>query len=134
MPCTESPAVKLFQLIRKTYLYVFAVPLLFLALGTISNQAVLYANHDTFPVCVNIVKAEHMAPEAIQLEDGTIMLDDTHCLMTSKTHLNLLADVFDFHSSIFSIGDFMLMLGEWLFSLAPVAWVTLALRKLAHSE
>jgi len=58
------------------------------------------------------------------------MIDDSHCVMTSKTHLNFLADVFDF-GSIYSIGDFSLMLGEWLFGFAPFLFAFDVVRKLS---
>ena len=50
----------------------------------------------------------------IELPDGTLMTDETHCVMTSKTHLNWLADVFDFHQEIESVGDLLLGVGDWL--------------------
>jgi hypothetical protein len=56
------------------------------------------------------------------------MLDDTHCLMTSETHLNLLADIFDMHNAVYSIGDFFLMLSEFL-SFCPYVWLGLLLKK-----
>jgi hypothetical protein len=90
--------------------------------GTLSNQAVLYANHDTFPVRINFVKAEEWSPKAVQLDDGTVMLDNTHCLMTPNTHLNLLADNFDFHDRIESLGDLMIEFGQWLWNFAPYVW------------
>jgi len=67
------------------------------------------------------------APEVKKEDDG--MLDDVHCVMTSKTHLNFLADVFDLKEAIYSVGDFLLMLGEWLWSFVPIVWVTLILKK-----
>lgn len=122
------------KFLRKTYLYVLAIPLLFTILGAASNQLVLYANHDTFPVSVNLVKAREMAPDAVQLEDGTVMLDDTHCLMTQKTHLNWMADVFDFHNDIESVGDLSLELGNWLWNFAPFIWGAAVTRKLSEQD
>ena len=114
--------------------------------GAASNQLVLIANHDKFPVMVNAVRLEELkaptlaqsfitrllgvpepAPEVKKEDDG--MLDDVHCVMTSKTHLNFLADVFDLKEAIYSVGDFLLMLGEWLWSFVPIVWVTLILKK-----
>ena len=139
---------------RKTYLYVLALPLLLFFLGAASNQIVLIANHDTFPVNINEVKVDEMShpknpfnvlnlkpthttfqkdseePSGpIVLSDGTVMLDDTHCVMSKKTHLNFLADEFDL-GSIYSVGDFMLMLGSWVWGFAPIVWGVLAFRKL----
>ncbi len=62
--------------------------------------------------------------------DGAIMMDETHCLMTDKTHLNFLADVIDLHSQILSVGDLSLELGEWMWMYAPVVWGCAVVRKL----
>ena len=76
-------------------------------LGALSNQLVLIANHGAFPVMATL-RWLGDAPDA----NG--MLDDIHCVMTSATHLNFLADVFNFHSAILSIGDLSLGLGTYL--------------------
>jgi len=132
---------------KRTSLYILALPLLFTALGILSNQAVLNANHDTFPVEVNtykervyVAKAQadykDMADELgldPTLPEG--MIDDTHCVMTSKTHLNWLADVFDFKGDgIYSIGDFMLLLGGMLWGFAPFVWAFEVIRRLLKRE
>ena len=58
-------------------------------------------------------------------------IDDTHVIMTKQTHLNFLADVFDLKSDgIYSVGDFMLMLGEWLWAFAPFVWAFAVVNKL----
>jgi hypothetical protein len=71
-------------------------------LGAASNQLVLFANNDRFPVAMNIAKLHKWVPEEARVEsnDGILMIDETHCLMTNKTHLNILADIFDFHEDI----------------------------------
>ena len=119
------------KFLRKTSLYILAVPVMLFMLGAASNQAVLWANHDKFPVMVNTLKERVMVAQAqanykeLAAEAGidpTLpagMIDDTHCVMTDKTRLNWLADVFDMKTAIYSIGDFSLMLGEWLFGFAP---------------
>ena len=130
------------KFLRRTFLYLLAIPLLFTLLGVISNQVVLAANNDTFPVRLNQVKLKEftegtnpLTGDSIDtkavLADGTVMIDDTHCLMTSRTHLNLLADTFDFHDAIYSIGDFSLELGDWLWSFAIFVWMAAVIRKLA---
>jgi len=53
--------------------------------------------------------------------------------MTSKTHLNALADVFDL-GSIYSIGDFTLYLGEWLMGFTPFVWGYAVIKKLYEYE
>jgi hypothetical protein len=130
---------------KRTSLYILAIPVLFTFLGAASNQAVLIANHDTFPVMVNDKKLAEMSgpkdkEQSIEIhfvkptpafEAGdTVMLDDVHCNMTSETHLNFLADVFDMKDAIYSIGDFMLMLGEWLGSFTFAIFVFDVVRKL----
>ena len=149
------------KLFKIPYWYLIAAPFLSLVLGVASNQAVLIANHDKFPVLVNeeklhshfcapadasndlaadIVKAltgkdlpkvaaKSMTPDPYTCSNGGEFLDDTHIIMTKKTHLNALADVFDLKDAIYSIGDFLIMLGEWIFSWAPLAWLVLVLRK-----
>jgi hypothetical protein len=123
-----------FNFLRKTSLYILAVPVLFTFLGAASNQAVIIANHDRFPVMVNDVKLEEMtapkAPTVLNLfvpapvlkMDGAVMLDDTHCNMTAETHLNALADIFDMKDAIYSIG--------WLWAFAPPLFVFDVTRKL----
>lgn len=118
----------MFKFLRKTFLWILLSPVALSLLGAASNQAVLMANHDTFPVMVNSLKAEMMVTEMkneaeekeINVPEG--MIDDVHCLMTSKTHLNFLADVFDLKDGIYSIGDFGIMLGSWLWGFVPYVW------------
>jgi hypothetical protein len=142
----------MFNFFRKTSLYILAVPVLFTLLGAASNQVVLIANHDTFPVMVNDKKLAEMTetkekfpvvelkphkvfkPTPAQEKNDAVMLDDVHCAMTSKTHLNALADVFDMHDAIYSIGDFLLMLGEWLGSFTFAIFVFDVVRKLRKHE
>ena len=137
----------MFNFLRKTSLYLLAAPLLVTFLGIASNQVVLIANHDKFPVMLNQLKlqeiqdAKDAKPEEdailpiftkeqpAEVSDNVVMLDDVHCVMTSNTHLNFLADVFDL-GNIYSIGDFLLMLGGWAFSFAPFLFVFDVARKL----
>jgi|FreactTroBogLake_1042271.scaffolds.fasta_scaffold32245_1 hypothetical protein len=136
----------MFNFLKKTSLYILAIPVLFTFLGAASNQLVLIANHDTFPVMVNDRKLADMAdhdkksveikfnqPNPAEKQDDTVYLDDVHVEMTSHTHLNFLADVFDLKDGIYSIGDFLLMLGEWLSAFAPFLFVFDTTRKLAKS-
>jgi hypothetical protein len=62
------------------------------------------------------------------------MTDPTHCVMTSKTHLNWLADIFDFHESIESVGDLLINVGEWSWSFAPYVWGMLVIMSLAKKQ
>ena len=138
----------MFKFLRKTSLYLLAIPVLSIGIGAASNQLVLFANNDKFPVMWNDYQiaqydlmlhkiaagkdkdaAEQAGFDIVALEeDGFI--DDTHCVMTPDTHLNLLADIFDMKDAIYSIGDFLLMLGEWLMAFAPFVFLFDVVRKL----
>lgn len=143
------------KLFRIPYWYLIAIPLLCIGLGAASNQAVLVANGDKFPVSINAEKQSKMcAPQdslsqaiaaalagnakTAKLEastdinlcaNGGEFLDDTHVIMTAKSHLTILADIFDFHDGIYSVGDGLLMLGEWSWDISVIAWFALVIRK-----
>ena len=133
---------------KRTSLYILAIPVLFTFLGAASNQLVLVANHDSFPVMLNdkklrdmtkkdeeqFIKVQFLAPTPAYEANDVVMLDDVHCNMTSETHLNFLADIFDLKDAIYSIGDFMLMLGEWLGSFTFAIFVFDVARKLRKHE
>jgi hypothetical protein len=120
----------------KTSLWILLIPVALQITGAASNQAVLIANGDRFPVMVNAAKLEemqeekaaesaereHSLPFAWQSTEPDGMLDDVHCVMTNETHLNALADIIDLHDGMYSIGDLMLILGEWLMTFAPFVW------------
>jgi len=143
--------MKFLSFLRTTSLWILLLPVALTFTGAASNQAVIIANHDTFPVLINNKKLAEMtapdtepeaAPKSIEQmfrpepaikEDDTVMLDDVHCNMTHQTHLNFLADVFDMKDGTYSIGDFFLILGSWIqaFSLFVYVYaVTAKLRKL----
>lgn len=133
----------MFKFLRKTLLWMVLIPYAFTWGGTASNQAVLWANNDTFPVRINLVKLMQWSDGGKSINvippdfdpahpDGAIMLDNIHCMMTAKTHLNWLADNFDFHDSIESIGDLMIDLGAWSGNYLPVMWFALVAAKLAR--
>lgn len=119
------------KFLQKSALWILLLPVSLGFLGAASNQLVLNVNHDTFPVSVNLVKAKEFAPDAVVMDDGTVMLDDIHCIASPKTHLNLLADVFDFHDTIKSIGDLLQDLGGWLWTFAPFVWGFAVISKLS---
>ena len=131
------------KFLRKTSLYILAIPVLTFMLGLASNQVVLIANHDTFPVMVNgrkLAQFEAAAaakepdfrfrPMPARVENGAVMLDDIHCNMTKDTHLNALADIFDLKTAIYSVGDALLELGTWMWVFAPFLFVFDTARKL----
>jgi hypothetical protein len=135
-----------------TFLWVLFLPYALIGVGAASNQVVLIANHDKFPVMLNHKKLIEMTqptvtlveilegkepkeqPKADAVADEDGMIDDIHCVMTDKTHLNALADVFDMHDSIYSIGDFVLMIGEWMGTFTPFVWGALAIKRLYEKE
>ena len=134
------------KFLRKTALWVLLIPAALTYGGAASNQLVLAANHDKFPVMANDFKAEIMVAKMeaewkqataeagldIKLPEG--MIDDTHCLMTKQTHLNFLADVFDLHDGIYSIGDFGIIIGGLLWAYAPFIWAFEVIRRLRKQE
>ena len=107
------------QFLRTTLLWIVALPYVFTGLGAASNQLVLIANHDTFPVMVNPAQIDAMGGVKFTFGD-TLMLDEVHCVMTDGTHLNFMADIFDLKSATYSIGDFLLMFGDWLGLFCPI--------------
>lgn len=109
------------QFLIKTYLWIILLPIVFQGLGAGLNQAVLIANGDRFPVEINAVQSKGASPDS--------MLDDVHCVMSRSTHLNALADIFDFHTATYSVGDGLINLGEWLWSFAPFVWAFAVLKK-----
>ena len=141
---------KLRKLLRSSCLWILLAPYAIFGLGVASNQAVLIANGDKFPVMLNARKLDKILNPTIDADlekilgikivekpapkpDPDGMIDDTHCQMTSKTHLNALADVFDL-GSIYSIGDFTLYLGEWLMTWTPFVWGYAVIKKLYDNE
>lgn len=125
----------MFKWLRKTLFYILAIPLLFTVLGAASNQLVLWANHDTFPVLINEAKVKKYDAEegTVTLSDGTVMLDFTHCVMSKRTHLNFLADVIDV-GDIMSVGDILLELGGWTGTFAPFIFIFAVVTKLQKQE
>lgn len=55
--------------------------------------------------------------------------DNVHTIMGHNSHLKFLADIFDMGPMIFSFGDFLIMLGEYLGEMAGLAWLVLIIRK-----
>ena len=138
--------------IRNAALWILLTPGALWLGGVASNQAVLNANQDKFPVMWNEFKINRYAAELviathdkdkIVAENAQFMLDalnagyldDTHCIMTPKTHLNWLADVFDIKGDgVYSIGDFMQYVGEWAYTFVPFVWGFEVIRRLRQKE
>lgn len=114
------------------YLWLALAPITAEYIGAGLNQLVLIANHDTFPVMENSWFADQAAHRDLvqKAPDGVVMLDPIHCIMTSKTHLNFLADIFDLKDATYSLGDGFLILSDWLSSFCYAAWAVLVVRKL----
>jgi hypothetical protein len=102
--------------LRKALLFSVLTPSVLTFIGAVSNQLVLIVNHGKFPVMASSALMAKMEPDA----DG--MIDDGHCVMTDRTRLNFLADVFNFHNGIESIGDLLINAGamtrDWAFFVA----------------
>jgi hypothetical protein len=96
-------------------------------IGAASNQLVLFANDDKFPVMVN---QKHLSTFTDEGADANGMIDAIHCVMTHQTHLNILADIIDFHSTIVSIGDLLMDWSAEYGVFAYVIWGVLVIRKL----
>jgi hypothetical protein len=137
----------MFSWLKRTALWIVAIPLLSIYLGAGLNQIVLYKNNDTFPVVMNEAKvnlyhyelqakAEAGDEEAqaglALLEHG--YLDDTHVIATKDSKLVLLADWIDTSSGIYSIGDVLIVVGEKALGYAPVVWTVVVVGKLSKKE
>lgn len=124
------------------YWYLLAIPALLFAAGVASNQAVLVANHGKFPVAMNAAwmdkfcSTRGMEPDEIDnippasCAVGGEMIDNTHSVMGPNSHLKFLADIFPLGHAIYSVGDGLLYLGDWLLSFTPFMWLALTIRKL----
>lgn len=135
------------KFLRTTSLWVLLLPVASTFAGVASNQSVLIVNGDKFPVLlndkkaavyINASKAKENSPDDWKMpaivENATVMLDNEHCLMTKDTHLNFLADVFDFKTGIYSVGDGLLELGDWLFGFCPFVFLFDVCRKLKDQK
>jgi len=143
----EDLEILMLKFFRKTALWIVAIPMLCFFIGAASNQAVLVANHDKFPVMWNDAKVNLYRLEATKAaeagnEDAEVALallehgyiDDTHCLMTKDTRLNFLADWIYLKSATYSIGDLLLELGERGMDYSPVVWIVVVLGRLRKKE
>jgi hypothetical protein len=143
--------------LRKIILAVLLLPYGLILGGAASNQLVLIANHDKFPVMVNSFKAKELSAlqdakiaeiqaiaddptdfraglaaavvEVLKAKKAEGMMDDIHCIMTTKTRLNFLADVFNLKDATYSIGDFGIITGEDIQGLTPLIAAGLVYKK-----
>ena len=114
----------IFKFFRVTMLWILLLPPVTFFLGAASNQLVLIANHDKFPVMLN--------DRAYSQQDGYGMLDGIHCVMTPQTHLNFLADLIDTQDSHESIGDILIGAADWLYTFCFYVWVALVVKRLCR--
>ena len=110
--------------LRVTLLWIALLPFALGFVGAASNQLVVIANHDRFPVMANAIRLQGWD------DKGDGMLDDIHCVMTPETHLNFLADIFDFAGTIESPGDLLIDAGGDIYHPCLIIWATLAIRRL----
>ena len=111
--------------IRKTMLWLLLLPTAVWLAGAASNQLVLFANDDKFPVMVN-QKHLHTFTDGA---DADGMIDNVHCVMTNQTHLNVLADIIDLHLAIYSIGDLLMQWSEGYGYFAYLLWAVWMLKE-----
>lgn len=143
----------MFKWLKKTALWIIAVPMLVYALGAGSNQLVLAVNKDRFPVMWNEYKVAEYAmviarvaqdpevPAEVSLQAKFALealmeggyIDERHVVMTSKTHLNFLADWIDMGIT-YSPGDMLLYLGEYGMEYSGAIWLVIVLGKLARKQ
>ena len=155
----------MFKTIKKIpYWWLIAIPVLAYSLGTVSNQAVEWANGNKFPVFYNNEKihescqtpdskddknfisimlgqkidarAPTSAPASVDTDlcqNGGKFLDDEHVIMSKDSHLKILSDIFDFSAHTYSIGDFLIYFGEWMWKWAGIAWIVLLIRKFVEA-
>lgn len=119
---------RIVKFFRVTMLWIVLLPYALVFLGAASNQAVIIANHDKFPVLIN----SRALAQADADEDG--MLDNEHCIMTKDTHLNFLADIFDMKDSYISVGDMLLSVGEWIGTFSIFVWGSLVIIRLRDDD
>ena len=120
--------------LRVTILWVLLLPYLFYGAGSASNQAVLITNDDTFPVRINLIKLYDWSDKGklikVDLQGHVFTNDNMHVVMNDHTRLNWLADNFDFHTSIMSVGDFLIYFSEWLSGFCVYVWIALVVKSL----
>ena len=116
--------MSLVQFIKKSRLYFFAIPFLFVVIGAGLNQIAVNCNHDSMPVVFNEGNRDGFIHEGFPrtLPDGTVLLDPRHSLLTSKSRTFLLDDIVDFGTSKFSVGDGFLYAADWMLPLMPYFW------------
>lgn len=113
----------LLSFLRASFLWVLLLPPAAAYTGFALNEAVLVANHDTFPVLARDSAAATMLPDA-----------EGHVVMTHETHLNFLADWIDVGDGWESPGDEFIALGRWLHAFCPMLYLVLVTTQLVSDS
>lgn len=119
----------MFKLLARTRLWIPAIPFALIFFGAAANQAVFIANHDTFPVMMNLRSEIRTATPPV-LPGAPEMVDDNHAVMSNTSRLRFLADIFDFGDGRYSVGDLLIEAGEWLRPFLLFLWVFWAASKI----
>ncbi len=123
--------MKFLKFFRTKMLWLLLLPYALSFVGVSLNQAVLIANHDTFPVQMNEVNLLKIKDSDTNLPVG--MIDEVHVVMTCYTHLNVLADIFDLGDGLYSAGDLLIKAGEKA-EICPFIWIALMLYREDQKE
>lgn len=116
------------RFLRITYLWILLAPWAVFLTGAGSNDLVMLVNGGKFPVLLNEKRAVANAA------DPAGYIDSYHVVMSSRTHLNLLGDIFDRKEAVLSIGDYLLGLGEWLMTFTPYLWGAFLIKRVLDSN
>jgi len=122
--------------LRRTSLWILAVPILTITLGAACNQAVIFANDGGFPVVWSkarqyeravvlqkiIMKEGTKGADQNEIDQAKVRMeelmngwyDETHMFASKKTHLNWLADWINLHEETDSPGDVLINIGQWM--------------------
>lgn len=104
------------KLPRIPHLLFLAVPMFIFIAGLASNQLVMIANGGQMPVLFPSGTCPDLSEDAI------------HTCMTAASHLKFLADIFNMHAYIESIGDVLLDVGSYLMGPAFFTWCILMIK------
>lgn len=97
-----------------------AVPQVLFYLGALLNQIAVAANKGLMPVLMSGCTVGPLG----KVMNGVRVLDEMHSCMEPSSKFKILCDWINLHSSVLSIGDVLLYLGDLL--IAPAFWMWLA--------
>ncbi len=99
------------------YWYLLLVPICLYYLGGFFNVGTMAINHGQMPVLI---------PQSLLTPDLT--LDDTHSIMSAKTHLKFFCDWINVGDGIASPGDILIWLSESIMRPCAAIWAALIIR------